>query len=168
MNNTPPLRTSWRHCWRLLVLAPLLLLLAQVALAQPPGPAELAAAQIRIWADPSGQAPVEEARRAFERGEGRAANAREVMPFGGGRAVWYRVALPTVSAPTPSVLTVPLASIDSVELYRPAGDGQWQLERAGDLFPVADWPMRYLHPRSPCSPARGRQSPMCACDTAIP
>jgi hypothetical protein len=47
------------------------------------------------------------------------------------------------------MLTVPHPNMDSVDLYTPvaqADAGQWQLERSGDLIPVAEWPLRNLTP----------------------
>ncbi len=102
--------------------------------------------------DPSGTLTVDQVHARFEAGEGRVANAGEIMPTGGGLALWYRLKLPAVSSPTPLVLTVPHAGMNSVDLYRPAaqagsaGAGQWQLQRSGNQIPVAAWPVRHLHP----------------------
>ncbi|MCZ8254818.1 MAG: diguanylate cyclase, partial [Polaromonas sp.] len=73
-----------------------------------------------------------------------------IMPTGSGGALWYRLALPEVTAPTPLMLTMPHPNMDSVDLYRPAaaaaGAGQWQQQRSGDQIPVAQWPVRHLTP----------------------
>jgi GGDEF domain-containing protein len=104
----------------------------------------------QVLVDRSGAWSFDEVRRRFEAGEGRPARPEQIMPTGEGGALWYRLALPAVQAPTPLMLTVPHAAMDSVDLYSPApqadGSGQWQLERSGDLIPVAAWPVRNLTP----------------------
>jgi two-component system, sensor histidine kinase LadS len=102
-------------------------------------------AAVQSWADLSGTASLDQARTAFAAGQGHQPQADEVMPLAPGRAVWYRLALPPVSKAVESVLTLPIASFDMVELFRPEGAG-WSVQRAGDRLPVAQWPVRYLHP----------------------
>lgn len=109
-------------------------------------PVSVAPNGIQYWPDASGTAGFDAARSAFAAGQGKAADHRQVMPFGPGRAVWYRLAMAPVAARAQAVLTLPLASIDSVELFRPNGDGGWEVQRAGDSLPVGQWPVRYLHP----------------------
>jgi GGDEF domain-containing protein len=70
----------------------------------------------------------------------------EVMPLGGSRAVWYRIEVPPVAAAARAVLAVRMPTIDKVELYRPDGSGGWNVQRAGDSLPVAEWPIRHLYP----------------------
>jgi two-component system, sensor histidine kinase LadS len=150
-NHMNEARWLWRrsHGWGWCALGLMLLcLLGSPAAAEWPGTRlQLAPADVHSWADPMGGASLEQARAAFERGEGRPADPGEVMPLGGGRAVWYRLALPPVATAVQGVLTLPIASIDLVELFRPDGPGdQWTVQRAGDSLPVAQWPVRYLHP----------------------
>jgi len=97
--------------------------------------------------DSSGTLTFEQVRSKFDAGEGRAAQPHDILPTGGGAAIWYRLALPAVGAPTPLMLTVPHPNMDNVDLYRPAsGSGSWQLERSGDAVPVSAWPVRHLTP----------------------
>jgi GGDEF domain-containing protein len=100
--------------------------------------------------DSSGALTFEQMRSKFDAGEGRPIQPQRIMPTGGGSALWYRLALPAVAAPTPLMLTVPHPNMDSVDLYRPTaaafGAGQWQQERSGDQIPVAQWPVRHLTP----------------------
>lgn len=104
--------------------------------------------------DTSGTLTFGQIRALFEAGEGQPVNDGKIMPTGGGRALWYQLKLPSVASPTQLVLTVPHPSVDSVDLYRPLtqaegpaeGAGQWQLQRSGDLIPVAAWPVRHLYP----------------------
>jgi GGDEF domain-containing protein len=98
------------------------------------------------WLDGSGTATLEAAHAQFEANRGLAADPRQIMPLGGGRAVWYRLQLPIVAAPTPAVFSVPYPGMDNVELFRPDGKGGWRAERAGDSRPVNEWPIRYLYP----------------------
>ncbi|WP_254806448.1 7TM diverse intracellular signaling domain-containing protein [Polaromonas sp. JS666] len=100
----------------------------------------------QVLVDSAGTLTFEQVRSKFDAGEGRAVQPSEIMPTGGGAALWYRLALPAVAAPTPLMLTIPHPNMDSVDLYRPAPGGVWQLERSGDAMPVAQWPVRHLTP----------------------
>jgi GGDEF domain-containing protein len=129
--------------------AVLLACTAALALAQQMEPQRVWSARdavVRYWIDESGDASIEEVRRAFRNGQSRTAAPHQIMPLGGPRSVWYQVDLPAVSTPVRAVLTVPVPGIDRVELYRPDGQGGWQVHRSGDSLPVAQWPMRYLYP----------------------
>ncbi len=103
----------------------------------------------QYWADTSGEASLEAARAAFDANQGQPADPDQLMPLGGGTALWYRLQLPAVSAPARAVFTVTFPGTDSVELFRPDGAGGWRAQRAGDSVPVAQWPMPYLHPAFP-------------------
>lgn len=100
----------------------------------------------QVLVDSAGTLTFEQVRSKFDAGEGRAVQASDIMPTGGGAALWYRLALPAVAAPTPLMLTVPHPNMDSVELYRPAPGSLWRLERSGDAVPVSQWPVRHLTP----------------------
>ena len=103
-----------------------------------------AAAQLVI--DGSGQQTLAQIEQRFALGESEPANAARIMPTGGSTAVWYRLALPVVSVPTPLVLALPHPGMNRVDLYRPLADGGWGVERSGDSIPVTQWPLPYLHP----------------------
>lgn len=100
----------------------------------------------QVLVDSAGTLTFEQVRSKFDAGEGRAVQASDIMATGGGAALWYRLALPAVAAPTPLMLTVPHPNMDSVELYRPAPGSLWRLERSGDAVPVSQWPVRHLTP----------------------
>ena len=100
----------------------------------------------QYWADGSGKASLEAARAAFEANQGRPADPNQVMPLGGGVAIWYRLQLPAVTMPARAMLTVTFPGTDSVELFRPDGAGGWRAQRAGDSLPVSQWPVPYLYP----------------------
>jgi two-component system, sensor histidine kinase LadS len=132
--------------WRLALL--LLCLVAVPAAAEwPESTLQLGRASVQAWTDATGSATLEQARAAFDQGQGRQADPNEVMPLAARRAVWYRLELPRPATPREGVLTLPIASIDLVELFRPDASGRgWIVQRAGDSVPVAQWPVRYLHP----------------------
>jgi GGDEF domain-containing protein len=111
--------------------------------------ASLAAAQTgppQYWTDASGKAALEVARSAFEGNQGRLVEPGQIMPLGGGAAVWYRLWLPDIPAPARAVFTVPVAGIDKVELFHPDGVGGWRSQQSGDSLAVDQWPVRYLYP----------------------
>jgi GGDEF domain-containing protein len=117
---------------------------AQVA---PPWSGQSVAGQ--YWIDGSGKASLDAARSAFDAGQGKPLDPEQLMPLGGGKALWYWLQLPAVSKPTSAVLTVAFTGTDSVELFRPDRDGGWRLQRAGDSVPVAQWPLPYLRSAFP-------------------
>jgi two-component system, sensor histidine kinase LadS len=123
---------------------------AGLAAAQPPDPSPalsgLGNIAAQYWTDPTGNAPLEAARTAFERNQGRPADPTQVMPLAGGAAVWYQLRLPQVAAPEQAVLTVPIPGIKSVELFHLDDAGGWRSQRSGDAIAVDEWPVRYLHP----------------------
>lgn len=102
------------------------------------------AAQVLI--DASGAQTPDEVQLRFERGDGQPAQVDRIMPTGGEVAVWYQLALPAVTVPTLRVLAVPHPSMNRVDFYRPLDNGDWRVEQSGDAVPVAQWPLRYLHP----------------------
>ncbi|HMA07019.1 MAG TPA: hypothetical protein VKP68_04125, partial [Ramlibacter sp.] len=53
----------------------------------------------QFWADRSGKATLEGARAAFEGGQGKRVDPAQLMPLGGGAAVWYRLQMPAVDEP---------------------------------------------------------------------
>ncbi|NKE65577.1 diguanylate cyclase [Ramlibacter sp. RBP-2] len=143
-------RPAWRRLLRLVALAWLAVVTAAGAETEPSmawrGHGGMAA---QWWADASGQATFDAARRAFEAGQGRPADETQILPLGHGAAVWYRVQLPPASVPTRAVLALPYAGVDLVELFRPHPAGGWEVRRAGDSLPVAEWALPYLHPAFP-------------------
>lgn len=140
----------WRRLLRVFVLAVLTLVTAAAAETEPsmvwPGHGNMVA---QWWPDPSGQATLEAARRAFDAGQGRPADDTQILPLGHGAAVWFRVQLPPAPAPANAVLALPYAGVDLVELFRPDAAGSWDVWRAGDSIPVAQWALPYLHPAFP-------------------
>ncbi|MCJ0765163.1 sensor domain-containing diguanylate cyclase [Variovorax terrae] len=127
------------------LLAACLCLLAQAA--SEPAPA-WPGVQVpaTYWVDDSGQLSLDEVLPRFQHGDARPVDPDKTLPTGEGHAVWYQLQLPDVSSPRAAILTVPHPGMDGVDLYRPDSAGGWQVERAGDMVPVARWPVRYLHP----------------------
>ena len=133
----------WRRLARCCVAAWLLPLLAAAAGIPPPS---FAPNGIRYWPDATGTAGLAQARGVLDQGHGLVAGPQRVMPLGPRRAVWYRLDMNRVAERQQAVLTLPIASVDLVELFRPDGNGGWQVQRAGDALPVGEWPVRFLHP----------------------
>lgn len=96
--------------------------------------------------DPSGQQSFADIQRRFENGESAPISGSSALPLGGGRTAWLRIRLPDVPAATEAVLTVAHPGMDSVVLHQPVPGGQWTAQASGDVLPVAQWPMPYLHP----------------------
>jgi diguanylate cyclase (GGDEF)-like protein len=138
-------RSSW---WRrtLMALLPLLLALGSLGTAQAHSSGSEWNVPALYWLDPSGTAPLEAARAAFDAGSGRTANQDQVMPLAHGAAVWYRLQLPPVTIPMLTILEVPFAGMDKVDLFRPDEIGGWYVQHAGDALPVNAWSQPYLHP----------------------
>lgn len=99
-----------------------------------------------VLVDVSGSQTLDQVRQRFALGEATPARADRIMPVGGGAALWYQLALPAVSVATPLVLALPHPGMNLVELYRPAADGGWNLQRSGDSIAVSQWPLPYLYP----------------------
>ncbi|MEO8654867.1 MAG: 7TM-DISM domain-containing protein, partial [Ramlibacter sp.] len=119
---------------------------AGLAMAQPEPPRNWADREIaaQYWADSAGKATLDGARAAFEAGQGRRVDPAQLMPLGGGAAVWYRLQMPAVDEPARAVFTIVFAGTDSVELFRPDSAGGWRSQRSGDVLPVNDWPVQEL------------------------
>ncbi len=145
--------SNFRGC-RFVQPLPACLLLALATVAGSASAQTLAAAlpvlpghvSAQYWIDPSGTATLDAARAALEAGKGRVADPSEVMPFGGGTAVWYRLELPEVVVPTQAVFTVPIAGVDRLDLFSPEGARGWHSQSAGDALDVNQWPVRFLYP----------------------
>lgn len=99
-----------------------------------------------VLVDTAGQQTLAQVQQRFAGGEATPASADRIMPAGGTAALWYQLALPVVSEPTPLVLALPHPGMNRVDLYRPAADGGWHVLRSGDSIPVSQWPLPYLHP----------------------
>jgi two-component system, sensor histidine kinase LadS len=99
-----------------------------------------------VLVDPTGKLTVEQVNARFEAGEGAAARPEQVMPTGGGTAIWYRIDLPKMPMPPRMTLVVPHPGLDRAEFYRPAPGTGWSMEASGDEIPVAQWPLRNLYP----------------------
>ncbi|HKB54673.1 MAG TPA: 7TM-DISM domain-containing protein, partial [Ramlibacter sp.] len=77
------------------------------------------------WLDTTGKASRTDAQAAFASGAGQVAHQEQVMPLGPDRAIWYRLQLPVVNEPTRAVFRVLFPGTDHVDLFRPAGPGDW-------------------------------------------
>lgn len=133
---------------RLVVVWLLIMLATGMAVAQDAEPPVWADAMTEghYWVDAGGTASLTVAMAAFDRGDGAAYDPVRILPFGNGRAVWFRIGLPGVKVTSPSVLHVPHPGIDVVDFYVPVAPGQWRMQRSGDSTRVDQWPMRELSP----------------------
>ena len=72
-----------------------------------------------------------------------------IYPLSTGKALWIRFAVP----PAPDVerwyLEIPYPSVNRVTLYTLDSIGQWVPQSAGDILPVASWPVPHRHPLLP-------------------
>lgn len=66
--------------------------------------------------------------------------------WGGQQTAWLRIVLPAVDAAADAVMTVVHPGLDSANLHYMVPGADWQMQRAGDTLPVAEWSMPYLHP----------------------
>ncbi|HMA08094.1 MAG TPA: 7TM diverse intracellular signaling domain-containing protein [Ramlibacter sp.] len=128
-------------------LLALLAAVAGLAAAQPNGSPAWPDRQVtgQYWLDTTGKASLEAARAAFDARQGKPVDPDQVMPLGGGVALWYQLQFPSVTRPVAAVFTISFSGTDSVELLRADGAG-WQSQRAGDSVPVSQWPLPYLRP----------------------
>ncbi|MDO9359343.1 MAG: 7TM diverse intracellular signaling domain-containing protein [Polaromonas sp.] len=137
------------------------------ALAQPsPAAAEPAMAMrglqypADLVMDTSGRQSLAEIEGRFAAGESRPVSGTDSLPLGGDHTAWLRIHLPDVPATTESVLTVVHPDMDSVVLYQPMPGRQWKQQLSGDMLPVAQWAMPYLHPTFPVVMQPGETRPL--------
>lgn len=124
------------------------LLLALLACAAGPAAAAPGEGDItlqgQVWVDAGGQATIEQV--AAGTAQWRPMERHRAIPLGSG-ALWMRFELPARDAARRWHLLVSGSPfIDRANLYTRGPDGAWQVQRAGDLVPVADWPHPHFAP----------------------
>ena len=72
-----------------------------------------------------------------------------IYPLHSGAALWFRFELAEPDDNDRWYLEVPYPGVDRVTLYTRAPDGSWLHQTAGDLLPVASWPLPHRHPLLP-------------------
>lgn len=65
------------------------------------------------------------------------------------QALWIRFSLPAAPDEQRWYVKLPSPGLDRVDLYTRNSQGSWTVQRAGDLLPVADWPLPHLYPVFP-------------------
>ncbi|HSI55066.1 MAG: 7TM diverse intracellular signaling domain-containing protein [Ramlibacter sp.] len=100
------------------------------------------------WIDASGDAIVDnvatDGRIAWE-----PTRQGAIYSLGTGKALWIRFTIPPAPDAERWYLEIPYSSVDRVTLYTPDSVGQWSPQAAGDLLPVAEWPVPHRHPLLP-------------------
>jgi GGDEF domain-containing protein len=72
-----------------------------------------------------------------------------VYPLAAGRQLWFRFTLAERDDSERWFLEVPYPAVNRITLYTPGPLGQWSPQSAGDLLPVAGWPLPHRHPLLP-------------------
>jgi diguanylate cyclase (GGDEF)-like protein len=117
-----------------------------------------AAALVRTWVDPRGDAGVEQVSRPEFTGTFRRADAGEIHKLHGEAALWMHLRVQRERTQRQDwVLEFPMPVLDHVTVYQ-WEDGAWRGEVAGDALPVAKWaePGRYPFFRLDVSPGEVR------------
>ena len=76
-------------------------------------------------------------------------NRHAVYPLRAGQALWIRFTLPPAPDAGRWYLEMPYPSINRVSLFTRDSAGQWAEQKAGDLVPVARWPVPHRYPLLP-------------------
>ena len=111
---------------------------------------------LSVWEDPSGEASLPEALRAFEAGAFRALPGSLALGFKPGAAWLHGVLEVEPGAGGERWLELHPAYIDQLDLYHRGPDGRWQHRFGGDLLPQSVKPIPYRGHLFPLSLAPGR------------
>lgn len=96
---------------------------------------------VGAWFDPAGQATLQDV-QALPASQFTAMPDRRDIPRSGNTgALWLKVVLGPTDNPAPWFIISYIASNDYVFLYRQSPSGEWLERRAGDMVPVASWPL---------------------------
>jgi diguanylate cyclase (GGDEF)-like protein len=72
-----------------------------------------------------------------------------IYPLTTGKVLWVRFTVPPAPDAERWYLEIPYPAVNLVTLYTPDIRGQWAPQSAGDMLPVADWPVPHRHPLLP-------------------
>ncbi|MBG9389916.1 sensor domain-containing diguanylate cyclase [Caenimonas aquaedulcis] len=100
------------------------------------------------WIDPTGSVAVEGV-AASTSIPWKPTQASQIHPLTTGHALWVRFTIPPAPDAERWYLEIPYPSVNRVSLYTQDGAGKWVAQTAGDLIPVADWPVPHRHPLLP-------------------
>lgn len=133
----PILHTSLLHRLARTILL-LALAVGFLGTARAAGSQQDVTAQYRFWVDATGQASVDEASRQPPDQLQPLAQQRSFSLAGG--ALWLRLDLSALDTARRWFLMLDgSAFTDEASLYQPGAAGGWQVQRAGDRLPVAQW-----------------------------
>jgi diguanylate cyclase (GGDEF)-like protein len=85
-------------------------------------------------------------------------NRHAVYPLKAGQALWIRFTVPPAPDTERWYLEMPYPSINRVSLFTRDSAGQWTEQKAGDLVPVARWPVPHRYPLLPIAVSAEVQS----------
>ncbi len=100
------------------------------------------------WIDTSGSLTAEQIARD-KTIPWQATSTHLVYPVSNGQAVWVRLNVPPAPESERWYLEVPYAALDRASLYTLDRAGQWNVQSAGDLIAVSQWPVPHRYPLLP-------------------
>ena len=101
-----------------------------------------------FWLDKSGQLAAKEVATVGGK-VWQPTQERAIYPITVGEALWIRFTVPPAPDSERWYLEVPYPSINRATLYTLDSANRWNAQNAGDLVPVADWPVPHRHPLLP-------------------
>ena len=101
-----------------------------------------------FWLDQSGQLAAKEVATVGGK-VWQPTQERAIYPITVGEALWIRFTVPPAPDSERWYLEVPYPSINRPTLYTLDSANRWNAQNAGDLVPVADWPVPHRHPLLP-------------------
>ncbi|WP_082522210.1 7TM diverse intracellular signaling domain-containing protein [Ramlibacter sp. Leaf400] len=147
----------WRGWWALAAFVVALLLAALPGLARAEG-------TVVTLQGPSAQASLDSAGQYWLDGSGKfeidavagdapiewaATRPGNIYPVRAGQALWIRFTLAELDDSERWYLEIPYPAVNRVTLFTRDRLGQWTSRSAGDVLPVADWPLPHRHPLLP-------------------
>jgi two-component system, sensor histidine kinase LadS len=72
-----------------------------------------------------------------------------IYPLTSGKTLWIRFTIPPAPDAERWYLDIPYPAVNRISLYTPDSAGRWIAQEAGDLLPVASWPVPHRHPLLP-------------------
>ena len=101
-----------------------------------------------FWLDKSGQLSASEVNAVQDKAWQLTQN-NAIYPISVGQALWIRFTVPPAPDLERWYLEVPYPSINRATLLTQDSADQWTEQKAGDLVPVASWPVPHRHPLLP-------------------
>ncbi len=102
------------------------------------------------WVDDSGQKDIREV-AAIPLAQFAPTGAWRQYALAPGAVLWIRFSIPAAPDRERWYLKLTTPGLDSVNLYTRGSDDNWSVQKAGNLLPVADWPLPNIYPVFPLS-----------------